>query len=332
MRSPAFWYRDRPSTLAWLMSPLAALYASAGNARSALTSPQQADCPVICVGNLVAGGTGKTPTAIAVAELLIEQGAHPAFLTRGYRGRETGPTLVDLKKHKVADVGDEPLLLARVAPTWVARNRHAGAQAITAAGHDVIVMDDGFQNPGLHKDLSIVVVDGAVGFGNGQVIPAGPLRETVGHGLRRAQAALIIGDDRHDIAGSLSSFVEVLRGRLVPATADDHTGQRVVAFAGIGRPQKLFDTLRDAGCNVVDQYTFPDHHTYTPEQVMALCETAAAKQAVPVTTAKDFVRLPEGARRMVKVFSVKLAWDAPEQICGLLASVVTADRTSAAAH
>ena len=333
MRAPGFWYQNQSSAWARIMSPFAAIYASAGSARNALTTPARAGCPVICVGNLVTGGAGKTPTAIAIVELLKHKGARPAFLTRGYRGREPGPMLVDLSQHDASAVGDEPLLLARIAPTWVSRNRPAGAHAAMVAGHDVIVMDDGFQNPTLHKDLSIVVIDGAVGFGNGHVMPAGPLRETIAQGLERAHAALIIGDDQHGLTDRLGTSIEILQAQLAPTSTDNHAGQRVLAFAGIGRPQKLFDSLREAGCEVVDHYAFPDHHSYSPEQIMALCETAAVKKAVPVTTAKDFVRLPESARPMVKVFSVTLKWAAPDQIWALLErSLRTARQEFAAPH
>ncbi len=333
MRQPAFWYADRATTLATVMSPLAALYEWSGLARRAFVRPWQASCPVICIGNLVAGGAGKTPTAIAVAELVSHMGWKPAFLTRGYRGRLAGPIEVDATGHTAKDVGDEPLLLARVAPTWVARNRPAGARAAIAAGHDVIIMDDGFQNPSLHKDINIVVIDGEVGFGNGHVMPAGPLRESTRAGLKRAQAVLIVGEDRHNLARRFAAETEVLHARIVPSPAAQiFDGKRVVAFAGIGRPQKLFDSLEQSGCNVVEHYAFPDHHTYSPEQIMAICERAAAQRARPVTTEKDFVRLPAKARPMVDAFPISLEWSAPDQVRALLTDLLAKRRGTPSRH
>ena len=325
---PAFWYDRQATTWPTMMSPLAALYGWGGRTRAAMAKPWRAPCPVVCVGNLVAGGAGKTPTAIAIAAKLSRMGMRPAFLSRGYRGKEVGPVRVDQMRHTAQDVGDEPLLLAGLAPTWVARNRPDGARAAVAAGHDVIVMDDGFQNPSLHKDLSVIVIDGELGFGNGHIMPAGPLRESVAGGVARAQAALIIGEDVHGVSQSLAPATQVLGARIVPTPgAREFAGRRVVAFAGIGRPGKLFESLEQIGCDVVEHYAFPDHHMYTPEQIMALCEQATKKKALPITTEKDFARLPEAARLMVKTFPIALEWTEPDKIAELLATIVEPNGT-----
>ncbi|WP_029007192.1 tetraacyldisaccharide 4'-kinase [Azospirillum halopraeferens] len=317
MKTPGFWYRpDGPA--ARLLSPLGALYGLAGRLRRACTTPRRAPVPVICIGNLVAGGAGKTPVAIAVAAALKDRGRAVGFLTRGHGGAERGPLAVDLARHDTAAVGDEALLLAAHAPTWVARDRAAGAQAAAAAGAGLLILDDGFQNPHLHKDLSLVVVDGAVGFGNGRLVPAGPLREPVAEGLARADAVVVMGEDRAGIA-ALAAPLPVLHARLEPTAEAAALRERpVLAFAGIGRPEKFFATLRDLGALVVEAVPFPDHHPFTPNEVMRLAERAAALGATPVTTAKDAARLPEAARAMVRVLPVTVAWRDPAALDRLL--------------
>lgn len=321
MKTPAFWYRP-PGLAARLLAPLGILYDRGGRLRAVAATPVRAPVPVICVGNLVAGGAGKTPVALAVAEALIRRGARPHLLTRGHGGRERGPIRVDPAVHDALRVGDEALLLAAAAPCTVARDRPAGATAAAAAGAGVVVMDDGHQNPRIHKDLSLVVVDGAVGFGNGLCVPAGPLREPVARGLARADALVLVGPDRTGVAGRLAGWragaLPVLAARLVPADGDDLAGRRVLAFAGIGRPEKLFATLAGIGATVVRAVPFPDHHPYRPDEVMRLIEHAAAMDALPVTTAKDAVRLPPGIRGAVRVLTVRLVWDDPGALGRLL--------------
>ena len=307
MKAPDFWFRTS-SSAARLLAPAGALYDFASRLTRATTRGQNVEANIICIGNLVAGGAGKTPVALAIAELLTT--GDIAFLTRGYGGRETGPLRVDPETHTAHDVGDEALLLARQAPTWVSRNRPQGARAAARNGARTIIMDDGFQNPSLVKDTAILVVDGATGFGNGRVIPAGPLRETVKNGLSRAHAVVLIGKDETGVVDEIGNRVAVFTARLAPTVdAQDLAGRRVLAFAGIGRPQKFFDTLAELGCDIVEQHAFADHKPYRPTQIMALCEQAASLQAIPVTTEKDLVRLPPGARAMVRTVPVVLAWD-----------------------
>jgi tetraacyldisaccharide 4'-kinase len=299
MRAPDFWGRGRGGLRARALSPVSLLWRLGALARGGPAKP--AGLPVISIGNLVAGGAGKTPTAIAVAERLLERGRAPHFVTRGYGGRTAGPHRVDPEKDGADLVGDEPLLLAAVAPTWVARDRHAGAVAARFAGADCVVLDDAHQNRTVCKSLSLVVVDAGYGFGNGHVMPAGPLREPVAQGLKRADAVVLIGQG--DVAGLLTTTV--LRARLEPAD-DRLRHKRVVAFAGIGRPEKFFDTLRGLQCEIVSAYGFPDHHTYTPDEVMRLVDEAGAAQAALVTTEKDRVRLPLEARGMAQALPVRL--------------------------
>jgi tetraacyldisaccharide 4'-kinase len=322
MKAPAFWYA--PAGLAArLLSPAGSLFAALGRVRIASSRPVHPGVPVICIGNLVAGGAGKTPIALAVADVLPSRRVY--FLTRGYGGREQGPLKVDPARHASADVGDEALLLAASRPTWVARDRIAGATAAVAAGAEAIIMDDGFQNPHLAKDLSILVVDGGAGFGNGHVIPAGPLREPVDAGLARADAVVVLGRDDSGVASLVNGRLPLLSARLTPAgnVADALRGRRIVAFAGIGRPAKFFATLEDLGAELVGRLAFADHHPYDPDEIMRLVEYADKLGAVPVTTAKDAVRLPESARAMVHVLPVSVTWDDPGAIRHLLTPYMT---------
>lgn len=321
MRAPEFW-ADR-SLITKLLEPASALWRLAAAIERRSAKPKRAKIPVLCIGNLVAGGAGKTPTALAVGAVLGERGRIVHFLTRGYGGRISGPVNVDLAQHNARDVGDEALILAREAPTWVAHDRLAGAEAAAAAGADIVVMDDGFQNHGIVKDLSVLVVDGAYGFGNGLLIPAGPLREPVEEGLARAHAAVLIGADACLLVPILGARLPVLTARLVPdAGLRKYAGRRVVAFAGIGRPAKFFATLREAGCEVVIGREFPDHHPYRPDEVMEICEMASAMGAVPVTTEKDYVRIPVEAQAMVQMVRVTLVWDDPAALARVLAPLL----------
>lgn len=326
MRAPEFWSADgRDHWLGRALAPLGALYAGLGRLREELASPVRAGVPIICVGNLVAGGAGKTPTALAILMLLNALGARPHALSRGYGGSARGPLRVDPASHVVSTVGDEALLLAGVAPAWVSADRVAGAKAAVEAGASLIVMDDGLQNPSLTKDLALVVVDGGFGFGNRRLIPAGPLREPIARGLARCQAIVLIGPDTLGLEAELAGSAKpVLAAELVPGPEALRYRERpVVAFAGIGRPAKFFATLEAVGALVVERHPFPDHHRYTDDEIMRLCEAASRQGGYkPVTTMKDYVRLPAEARLMVDVLSVELVWRDESAIRRLLAPLV----------
>jgi tetraacyldisaccharide 4'-kinase len=253
--------------------------------------------PVVCVGNFTAGGAGKTPTVRWIAGWASEAGLSPVVLSRGYGGRLRGPVLVDLAKHDASDVGDEPLIIARDAPVVVCRDRRAGAACAIAAGAGLIVMDDGMQNPSLAKDFSIAVVDGGAGFGNGFCVPAGPLRAPLAAQLRFADAVLIIGPGAPgDAAAALAeaSGKPAFRAELRPSpeAVAALAGRPLYAFAGIGRPEKFFETLSRSGLDVQRTTPFPDHHPYTADDARKLAAEATAARLLPVTTEKDAVRFP----------------------------------------
>jgi tetraacyldisaccharide 4'-kinase len=267
--------------------------------------------PVICVGNLTAGGAGKTPTVIALVEHLRARGTVAHVVSRGHGGRLTGPVQVDPRRHDAAEVGDEPLLLAAFAPTWVARDRAAAGLAAAAAGAEVVVMDDGFQNPDLARDISILVVDAGFGFGNGRVIPAGPLREPLADGLARADLVLAIGaaPDRARLAANWPALAArpTLAGEIAPlATGMDWKGLRALAFAGIARPEKFYASLRALGVEIAGTRSFADHAPYGAALLARLEAEARAKRAQLVTTEKDAVRLPAAMRAKVLVLPVRL--------------------------
>lgn len=326
MRAPGFWDRppEDPGLAARLLAPLSALWMAATRLRRARARPFRAPIPVLCVGNLTSGGAGKTPTAIAILSALTEAGRAPHAVSRGHGGSERGPRRVDPERDRAAQVGDEPLLLAAWAPAWVARDRAAGVAAAAAAGADVAVLDDGFQNPTVAKDLSLVVVDAAAGFGNGRIIPAGPLREPVAEGLARADAVVLIGEDAA-AARTLAQWpalaaLPVLRARLRPlATGLSLEGADVVAFAGIGRPEKFFETLRGMGARLLGAHGFPDHAPYAPAMLRRLAAEARGADAMLVTTEKDAVRLPAWFRREVMAVPVRLVFDDPAALPALLA-------------
>lgn len=321
MKTPDFWYRPA-GPAAWALAPLGLVYGLAVRHRLATGRPGRVGVPVVCVGNLVAGGAGKTPVTLAVAAALEARGLAVHTLIRGHGGHERGPLRVDPAHHDSHAVGDEALLLAGRFPCWVARDRLAGAKMAAAAGAGAIVMDDGFQNPGLAKDLSLVVVDGAVGFGNGCIVPAGPLREPVSRGLRRADALVVLGEDRAGVAedaGRRAPGLPVLHARLEPDTDSRAlAGRRVLAFAGIGRPAKFFTTLEEIGAHVVERIGFADHHPYARDEVVTLLDRAAGLGALLVTTAKDAVRLPPDLRDQLTVVQVGVAWQDPPALNRLL--------------
>jgi tetraacyldisaccharide 4'-kinase len=295
MREPSFWWRA-PGIEAALLAPFAATYGAVA-AQRLRRSGRKIGIPVICIGNLTVGGAGKTPTALAFAQILIAAGQHPFFLSRGYGGRLSGPLRVEPLRHCADDVGDEPLLLARTAPTIIARDRAAGAEAAQAAGSSVIIMDDGFQNPSLAKDFSVLVVDGRRGIGNGRVIPAGPLRAPLQAQLGRAHAVLVIGVasplSSSVIAAATARGIPIFHGWLEPDRNAIAAlgGKRVLAFAGIGDPDKFFTTLTEAGIDVAARSGFPDHHRYSRAEAEALLAQAASEDLLPVTTEKDLARM-----------------------------------------
>src|SRR6185312_9392148 len=293
MREPGFWWR-KAGPMSTLLSPLGAVYGSIAAQRMARNGAR-AGVPVICVGNFTLGGAGKTPTAIAIARMLAAAGEHVFFLTRGYGGSEAGPKRVDAHADVAARVGDEALLLAHVAPTIVARDRVAGAALAKAQGASVVVMDDGLQNGSIEKDFALAVADARRGIGNGCVFPAGPLRAPLGTQLARSNALLVVGEGKgaDAVAAEMRRRGKaVWRGRLEPHRESAGAITRpVLAFAGIGDPDKFFATAEAAGIRVVQRRAFPDHHIFSAEEAAGLLMAADSEALALLTTEKDRARM-----------------------------------------
>ena len=302
MRPPEFWEKGgrRAHTVEALLAPVSMLYAWAGARRLRDGKPEPIGVPVICVGNVTLGGVGKTPIARALASRLRGQGVNTHVLSRGYGGTLKGPLQVDTARHNAREVGDEPLLHAQDGPAWIANDRVAGARAARAAGAQTIITDDGFQSPDIAKDLSILVFDAAAGLGNERVFPSGPLREPVKAALARADLVILVGD--HE-APYLTGFAGPVLRAQIQASGAAPSGP-LIAFAGIGRPEKFFHTLTAMGGEVSEALPFADHHLFTGNDLALLDRYAAERKARLITTEKDFVRLPPEWRARVATLPV----------------------------
>jgi tetraacyldisaccharide 4'-kinase len=319
--APLFWEKP-PGLLADLLRPVGALWDAVGRLRRVVSHTYHAPVPVVCVGNLVAGGAGKTPVTLALCHWLVERGVSVHVVTRGHGGRLHGPVRVDPARHEASAIGDEALLHAACAPCWVARDRAAGARAALVAGAGAILLDDGFQNPTIGKTLALIVVDAAYGFGNGRVIPAGPLRENLRGGLARADGLVLVTAPGEMIAAEPIGGPPVLRATLAPIAGERLAGSRLLAFAGIGRPEKFFATLRALGADLAGTRAFRDHHPFRPAELEALRREAERTGARLITTAKDIVRVPPALRTEIGVLKVEIRWSDPDALARLLGPVV----------
>tara|TARA_B100000678_G_scaffold281252_2_gene278851 strand:+ start:9852 stop:10841 length:990 start_codon:yes stop_codon:yes gene_type:complete len=313
MRDPAFWHeldlqsrRSAPMTRL-MLTPIASLYAWAGARRIEKAEPFDVGIPVICIGNLTVGGSGKTPIVKMVRNYLSSLGIRAASLSRGYRGKLKGPLKVDPGTHSAADVGDEPRMLAESGEAWIGADRVAAAEAMKAEGVQVIIMDDGHQNPTLQKDYTLIVIDGGNPVGNGFVFPKGPLREPVRTGLERADAVIVMGEVSEDAPLPDFGGLPVTHGRVEPS--ETLPAGPFVAFAGIGRPQKFFDTLEGAGAELSEAVPFPDHHSYTARDIQFLKQLADEREARLITTEKDFARLSAADREDISMLPVEARFD-----------------------
>ena len=316
MKAPGYW--QKRCLRSELLVPFSVFNFLWQRIRRCNASPQTLSVPVLCVGNVVAGGAGKTPVAIAVAQILLTQGKKVAFVSRGYKGKLKGPVQVNSEQHTVKQVGDEPLLLAQVAPCWVGKSKISTAQAAIDAGAEIIILDDGMQNFSIHKNLTLVVIDGGYGFGNGLLLPAGPLRDRLDLGLTLGDAAIIVGHANQEIINQVSPHLPIYQASLAPTASLNKKHNRYLAFAGIGRPEKFFHTLRDMELELIDEKAFPDHYRYSRKDIRQLKREAKAQDAVLVTTEKDAVRLPPKFRNEVRVLPVAIQWQNSSSIERLL--------------
>ena len=306
MKTPFFWYQP-PGLLSTLLWPLGWFYGKGDRILRWFKKSRRFPVPIVSVGNIVCGGAGKTPTAIALAQLLQKKGVKVHFVTRGYGGVQEGPLEVDPSCHTPVDVGDEPLLLAQHAPTWIAKERPLGVQKAIEKGAHLIILDDGHQTASLYKDISFVVVDFIQGFGNGRVMPAGPLREDLTEGLKRTNALIGVGE------GNMPYSTPFFRALVIPQPLT-FSSNRIVAFCGIGFPQKFYKTLKDLGVDLVATESFPDHYTYTGEDLLRLQKLAKVHRAILVTTRKDFVKIPSCWRVHLHVLDINIQFEDPEEM------------------
>jgi len=329
MKAPHWWHgAGSGSGISTALLPVAYLYGLAGRMRRRWAKPFHAKVPVICVGNIVAGGAGKTPVALALAQQLQAMGQTPHCISRGYGGTaQRVPLRVDPAQHKAAETGDEPLLLAKAVPTWVCADRREAAKAAVSAGASCLIMDDGLQNPHLYQDIRLMVVDAQYGLGNGWVIPAGPLRETLADALTHVDAVVVNGAAFGDVAavaqrifdGKLPASLPIFTGALEPRIALTAYRERpVIAFAGIGRPQKFFDMLTSAELTLVESIAFADHYSYHAADEQRLRQLQAEHNAVLMTTEKDAVKLSADMQAELVVVPVSFEWAEPERMAAWL--------------
>lgn len=326
MKAPYFWSagldpksREAAPLTRLLLTPLAMLYTAGIRRKLARAKPETVATRVVCVGNLTVGGVGKTPVVEAIRRIGTQAGLRAASLSRGYGGKLEGPLKVDPATHTAGDVGDEPLMLAATGEAWIGRDRAETARAMAADGVQLVVMDDGHQNPSLAKDLSLVVIDAAAPFGNGYVLPKGPLREPVADGLSRAQGVILMGEGK-ELTAVQKSHLPVLRASLAPSAAVPEGP--LVAFAGIGRPVKFFDALKAAGADLREGVPYGDHHAFTAGDLKFLYDLAGSHGARLITTTKDHVRLPAADRARILAFPVEARFEDEAALKALLAPVL----------
>ena len=322
LKAPKFWYYKKDTFLSNTLYPLSLVFRLGTKMRKLVSKEKKAKLPIICVGNIVVGGAGKTPVALKIGNMLKKAGYQPHFVSKGYGGLEKNNTLVK-DWHSPKSVGDEPLLLSEIAPTWIGLDRNKSFHLAKEKGADCIVMDDGFQNPTLQKDFSIVVINGEQGFGNKRVIPAGPLRESINRGLARTNLVIAIGEIDNSVKKKIPKHIPMI-GANFKIMEDELMvrGQRVTAFAGIAYPEKFFNSLKFIKANIVDQISYSDHHIYSENDLLNLAEIANKHQSILVTTKKDIVRIPKSFRSLVKTVDGFIQFDDEKLLLEILTNLI----------
>jgi len=322
LKAPKFWYLKKDSFLSNSLYPFSLIFRLGTKIRNLVSNEKQSKLPVICVGNIVIGGAGKTPVALKIGNMLKERGYNPHFVSKGYGGLEKNNTLVK-DWHSPSSVGDEPLLLSEIAPTWIGLDRNKSFKLASDNGADCIVMDDGFQNPTLQKDFSIIVINGEQGFGNKRVIPSGPLRESINRGLSRTNLVITIGDISNSVKDKIPKHIPII-GANFKIKEDDLIlkGQKVTAFAGIAYPEKFFNSLKLLKANIVDEISYSDHHVYSENDLLYLAEIANKNKSILVSTKKDIVRIPKSFRSLVKTIDGFIQLDDEKLLLEILSNLI----------
>ena len=322
LKAPKFWYLKRDSLLSNSLYPFSLLFRLGTKFRNFASRERKTNLPIICVGNIVIGGAGKTPVALKIGNMLKKAGYNPHFVSKGYGGLEKNNTLVK-DWHSPKSVGDEPLLLSEIAPTWIGLDRNKSFKLASENGADCIVMDDGFQNPTLQKDFSIVVINAEQGFGNKRVIPSGPLRESINRGLSRTNLVITIGDISDAVRNKIPKHIPLISADF-KIKEDDWMlkGQRITAFAGIAYPEKFFNSLKLVKANIVDKISYSDHHIYSENDLLYLAEIANKNKSILATTKKDMVRIPKSFRSLVKTIDGYIQLDDEKLLLEILSNLI----------
>ena len=322
LKAPKFWYLKKDTFLSRSLYPFSLLFRLGTKFRNIASHTNKFAFPVICIGNIVVGGAGKTPVAIKIGELLKIAGYNPHFISKGYAGVIKKSTLVETW-HSPQSVGDEPLLLSEIAPTWIGKDRNNSIKLAKNMGADCIIMDDGFQNPTIHKDFSIIVINASQEFGNKRVMPSGPLRESIVRGLSRTNLIIVIGEIKNSLQKNIPDHIPVIQAKFKINNENKiFKGQKITAFAGIAYPEKFFTSLREQGAKIIKEITYPDHHIYNENDLLSLAEIANKTQSILVSTQKDFVRVPKSYRSLVNTLEGKIYFEKEDIIKEILTNVI----------
>ena len=322
LKAPRFWYKKNDTYLSNTLYPLSLLFRFGTKLRNIVSRKRFSNLPIICIGNIVVGGAGKTPVALKLGTLLKKNGYKPNFVSKGYGGIETNNTLVR-EWHSAQSVGDESLLLSEVAPTWIGRDRNKSFILAKENNADCIIMDDGFQNPTLQKDFSIIVINGEQGFGNKRVIPSGPLRESISRGISRANLIIVIGEIEDDVRRKIPKTIPLIHANFIISKENKiYRNQKVTAFAGIAYPNKFYNSLIEQGAILEKKISYPDHHIFDENDMLNLAETANVTKSILVTTKKDFVRIPKSYRSLVSTLDGEIEFEDESLLIEILSNLL----------
>ena len=322
LKAPRFWYKKNDTYISNTLYPLSLLFRFGTKLRNIFSRQRISELPVICIGNIVVGGAGKTPVALKLGSLLKQNGYKPHFVSKGYGGIERNNTLIK-DWHSAQSVGDESLLLSEVAPTWIGKDRNKSFILAKENGADCIIMDDGFQNPTLQKDFSIIVINGEQGFGNKRVIPSGPLRESISRGISRANLIIVIGEIAANIKKKISNSVPLIHAKFkISKNNKIYKNQKVTAFAGIAYPDKFYNSLHEQGAILEKKISYPDHHIFDENDMLNLAETANMTKSILVTTKKDFVRIPKSYRSLVSTLNGEIEFEDESLLIEILGNLL----------
>ena len=322
LKAPKFWYVKQDTYLSNVLYPFSLLFRLGTKLRSLFSKEKKSELPIICIGNIVVGGAGKTPVALKIGNMLFKAGYTPHFVSKGYSGIEKNNTLVK-EWHSPSSVGDESILLSEVAPTWIGIDRNKSFKLAKDKGANCIVMDDGFQNPTINKDLSIIVINGEQGFGNKRVMPSGPLRESISRGLSRTNLIIIIGKISDELHQKIPKHIPAIKASFTINNENKiFKGQKITAFAGIAYPEKFFNSLKLQGAKVVKEMIYPDHHIFDENDLLNLAEMANKTQSILVTTKKDFVRIPKSYRSLVNTLEGEIEFEDEKLLLEILSNVL----------